>query len=77
MKDINYLQQPQRNPKAAFGFPYQYWPEEIGNHHNMISRYQSENSFFYESSEMADANYYFNKLGFPTLSSSYFDQSKN
>ena len=61
-------------PKLFLNSHNKYWPNGLGNDHDLVGRYLSANPFFYASGEKENAADCFNELGFPTLSSRHFDQ---
>lgn len=61
-------------PKLFLNSHNKYWPNGLGNEHDLVGRYLSANPFFYASGEKENAADCFNELGFPTLSSRHFDQ---
>ncbi|MGI0117726.1 GMC oxidoreductase [Zooshikella sp. RANM57] len=60
-------------PKLLLNSRNKFWPQGIGNNHDLVGRYLSANPFFYAAGQTTSANDYQCELGFPTFASRHFD----
>ena len=60
-------------PKLLLGSRSVYWPNGIGNDHDLVGRFLSATQFFHASGQMSNPEGFQEELGFATLCSRVFD----
>lgn len=60
-------------PKLLLGSKSIYWPDGIGNDHDLVGRFLSATQFFYSSGQMPNSAGFQEELGFASLCSRAFD----